>query len=174
MPLYIQSLVGSLMTLATRNIPESVIDLIPESLARENCVIALNCSPTIVTIAYPNDATDWYEQEKIESILGRSIRWVGYPSAEIQSAINRHYELSGGVESCHWKFRYRCPHRWRNFATTEDETVRFCPVCSRNVYLCASESEFNYHAQAGHCVAKIDGFDMELIGEVAIELDGER
>ena len=159
------------MSLAIRIIPESVIRLIPESVARENSVIALNCSADILTIAFPNDLPDWFEKDRIEFILNRPIRWIPYPHNDIQSAINRHYDVPAGIDNCSWTFKYECPHRWKSLATTDDNSIRFCPVCSRNVYLCHTDSDVAHHAQAGDCVAKIDGFGIELLGEVAI--DGE-
>lgn len=159
------------MTLAVRNIPESVIGLIPESVARENCVIAIDCSVDLLTIAFPNDLPDWFEKDRIEVILDRPIRWVSYPHKDIQSALDRHYDVPAGIDNCSWTLKYQCPHRWRNLAKTDDGSIRFCPVCSRNVFLCHTESELTYHAQAGNCVAKSDGFDIEFLGEVAIQVE---
>ena len=148
------------------DIPESLVNLIPECIARENTVIAIGCSLDSITVACPDDSFGPSEQEKMQFILNRLVYWRHFPRAEICTAIDLHYVPSGGVENCGWKFRYQCPHRWRHFARTESESVRFCPICSRHVYLCTDDQDVIHYAQLGHCVAKMDGFGLELIGEV--------
>lgn len=157
------------MSLVERNIPESVVNLIPESLARESDIIAVNCSSHFLTVACPNESFGPHQEEKILFILDRKIQWERHPRCDIQKTIDRHYGVSGGVENCEWRFRYQCPHRWRNFAITDDDMVRFCPVCSRNVYLCIDDAAVMLHANLGHCIAKDDGFGLELIGDVGFE-----
>jgi hypothetical protein len=156
------------MSLADFNIPESVIALIPESVARENDIIAINCSPDSLTIACPDESFGAIDEERIRFILNRPITWEIHTRPDIQSAINRHYGMSGGVENCEWEFRYRCPHRWQNFATTDDKMIRYCPVCARNVYLCADDASVIRHARLGHCIAKEDSFGLEMIGDVDV------
>jgi hypothetical protein len=156
------------MSLLERNMPESVIELIPEAIARENNIIAVECSPEFVTIACPDESFGPLEEEKIRFVLDCPIRWEHHPRAEIQSAIDRHYDRAR-VENCAWKFRFQCPERWVNFATTNDDRVRFCSVCSRQVYLCSDDAEVVRHAKLGHCIARDDGIGCELIGDVELD-----
>jgi uncharacterized protein (TIGR02996 family) len=69
------------------------------------------------------------------------------------------------VEYC-IAFAYRCPQRWDTLTPTDDEAVRHCPACQRDVHYCRSEGEAQDRADAGECVA-IDSrelrFPLELL-----------
>lgn len=45
-----------------------------------------------------------------------------------------------------------CPVKWSDMSPA-DPDVRFCDTCQKQVYLCASASEFAMHTDQGHCVA---------------------
>jgi len=79
--------------LENAEIPQSVIELVPESVARENIVIpyALNGESLVVVISDPMrfDVLD-----KLHFILNRDIRPAMSSREAIQSAINRHYGQS--------------------------------------------------------------------------------
>ncbi len=71
-------------------IPNSVIELVTESMARENVVIATGLEGESVVVAMHNpnniDALD-----KLRFVLNRDIKVVMAPMEAIQGAINRHY-----------------------------------------------------------------------------------
>ncbi len=73
-----------------RQIPNSVIELVTESMARENLVIPVDVDGDAVVIAMHNpnniDVLD-----KLRFMLDREIRVVMAPMESIQGAINRHY-----------------------------------------------------------------------------------
>ena len=71
-------------------IPESLVNLIPESIARENTIMAIGCSPDSITVACPEDSFGPSEQEKLQFILKRLVYWQRFPRAAILAAIDRH------------------------------------------------------------------------------------
>jgi type IV pilus assembly protein PilB len=76
-----------------RQIPNSVIELVTESIARENIVIPIESDGECVMVAMSNpnniDVLD-----KLRFLLNRDIRPVMAPLESIQGAINRHYGQS--------------------------------------------------------------------------------
>ena len=43
--------------------------------------------------------------------------------------------------------------KWDSMALTDEEGVRSCAVCRKDVYYCRSDEEAIEHAKVGHCVA---------------------
>ena len=74
---------------------EEVIDLLPESVARENTIFPLSESGGSLRIA-TCDPTDMDAQEKLRFILNRDIEMALAVREQIVEAINRHYGLSDG------------------------------------------------------------------------------
>ncbi len=83
------------VNLATTQVPEEVIGLLPESVARENTIFPLAESGGTLRIA-TSDPTDMDAQEKLRFILNRDIEMAIAPREQIVEAINRHYGLSDG------------------------------------------------------------------------------
>lgn len=76
-------------------IPPSVVELLPESVARENCVLPLSENDgTLVVIV--DDPLDYDTQEKLRFILNREVRIALAPREQIQEAINRNYGQTEG------------------------------------------------------------------------------
>jgi uncharacterized protein (TIGR02996 family) len=50
-------------------------------------------------------------------------------------------------------FEFRCPKRWDALALTEQEDVRHCGTCARDVYYFESVDDARDAAREGHCVA---------------------
>lgn len=57
------------------------------------------------------------------------------------------------VWNCENAFDFVCPRQWESLGKTEDPSVRFCGVCSENVYLCDTPLEFVTQGNLGRCVA---------------------
>jgi type IV pilus assembly protein PilB len=72
------------------SIPESIIELVPEAVARENSVIPLSEEDNVLTVAV-SDPFDLETIEKLRFILNRRIETTLAPKEAIQGAINRHY-----------------------------------------------------------------------------------
>ena len=83
------------VNLATTEVSEDVIGLLPESVARENTIFPLAKSGGTLRIA-TSDPTDVDAQEKLRFILNREIEMAIAPREQIVEAINRHYGLSDG------------------------------------------------------------------------------
>ncbi len=69
------------------------------------------------------------------------------------------------------EFTFRCPRQWETFGLTDQENVRHCSVCDRDVHLVTSEDEFRHQAQEGRCVAlkvHASGVDewLRYVGEI--------
>ncbi|QDU07279.1 GspE/PulE family protein [Gimesia aquarii] len=74
-------------------IPQSVIELVPESMARENTVIPVGMKGDSLQIAL-HDPMKYEVLDKLRFIINRDIDVVMAPIESIQAAINRHYGQS--------------------------------------------------------------------------------
>jgi type IV pilus assembly protein PilB len=78
------------VNLDTLEIPNSVIALVPESVARENVVIPLELNDERIRVAMAN-ALDLEVLDKLRFVLNREIDPVVASKDAIQNSINRHY-----------------------------------------------------------------------------------
>jgi type IV pilus assembly protein PilB len=79
--------------LAAVEIPPSVIELVPESVARENVVIPLGLDGESLQVAI-SDPMALDVLDKLHFILNRDIKVAVAPKEAIQTSINRHYGQS--------------------------------------------------------------------------------
>ena len=79
-------------------IPASVIELVPESLARENIVMPLAQSNGTIKVIM-HDPMGFETIEKLRFVLNREIEVALAPKEAIVEAINRYYSNSGETES---------------------------------------------------------------------------
>jgi type IV pilus assembly protein PilB len=78
------------INLADVTIPQSVIELVPESVARENVVLPLTQEEAALKIIM-SDPSDFDTMQKLQFILNKDIQPVLAPREQIVEAINRHY-----------------------------------------------------------------------------------
>ena len=76
-------------------VPQEVVELLPESVARENTIFPLEEVGSALRLA-TSDPTDIDTQEKLRFILNRDVEMALAPRQQIIEAINRHYGLSDG------------------------------------------------------------------------------
>ncbi len=76
-------------------IPPSIVELVPESVARENDILPM-AEKDGALIVIVHDPLDYDTQEKLRFILNREIRISLAPRDSIHEAINRHYGQSEG------------------------------------------------------------------------------
>src|SRR5262249_43060605 len=76
--------------LAAVTIPQAIIELIPESVARENVVLPLAQNADLLLVAL-TDLDDIETVQKLQFILNRDIGPVLADRQQILDAINRHY-----------------------------------------------------------------------------------
>ena len=77
------------------SVPEEIVQLLPESVARENTIFPLSESGGTLRIA-TCDPTDMDAQEKLRFILNREVEMALAVREQIVESINRHYGLSDG------------------------------------------------------------------------------
>ncbi len=83
------------VNLAEVSIPPSVVELVPESVARENVAIPLSESDGKLTVIV-SDPMDYDTFDKLRFILNRQIEIALAPREAILEAINRHYGQTVG------------------------------------------------------------------------------
>ena len=71
-------------------IPAAVVELVPESVARENVVLPLSQENGALKIIM-SDPSDFDTMQKLQFILNKDIQPVLAPREQIIEAINRHY-----------------------------------------------------------------------------------
>ena len=76
-------------------IPPSVIELVPESVARENAVLPMSEENGSLKVIV-SDPLDYDTREKLRFILNRNVEVALAPRESILEAINRHYGQTGG------------------------------------------------------------------------------
>jgi type IV pilus assembly protein PilB len=76
--------------LSTIEIPKSVIELVPESVARENLVIPLSLEGNVLKLITA-DPTNYEAMQKLQFILNKDVQPVLAVQEQIQEAINRNY-----------------------------------------------------------------------------------
>ncbi len=76
--------------LSAIKIPEHVVELVPEAVARENSVIPLSDEEDVLTVVV-SDPFELETIEKLRFILNRRIETALAPRESIMGAINRHY-----------------------------------------------------------------------------------
>lgn len=79
-------------------IPEEIIELLPESVARDNQVIPIAIVEGTLHVAMA-DPTNTETLAKLQFILNRSIRPWRAPLEQIMELINRHYGPAGGARN---------------------------------------------------------------------------
>jgi type IV pilus assembly protein PilB len=83
------------MDLTGMVVSQDVIELLPESVARENSIFPLAEAGSVLQVA-TSDPGDMELQEKLRFILNRDVEMSLAPRQQIVEAINRHYGLSDG------------------------------------------------------------------------------
>ncbi len=79
--------------LTDMTIPPAIIEMVPESVARENVVLPLSSDGTVLKIIMA-DVSDLTTLQKLEFVLNRQLTPVIAPREQIIEAINRHYGQS--------------------------------------------------------------------------------
>ena len=77
------------------NIPPNIIEMVPESVARENTIIPLSADESALTIV-TSKPDDFELSDKLQFILNRRIKFVVASKEAIVDAISRHYGSAGG------------------------------------------------------------------------------
>lgn len=151
-------------------IPDSILELVPEAIARGACVLPLREGPGSITLFCPDES--WFRskhEDRLRFVLARAIEWLPVPRSVVESAIDFYYCPTAEVLNCPPAFRYRCPLVWRELETTENLQVRFCKECSELVFRCTTAEEASRLGREGKCVAYAVESEAELLGEVDVD-----
>ena len=81
------------VNLSDMNVPPTIIEMVPESVARENVLIPIAEKNGMLQIAM-RDPSDYDTILKVQFILARDIEPALAPAEQIVAAINRHYGQS--------------------------------------------------------------------------------
>ena len=76
-------------------IPPNVVELVPESVARENAILPMSEEDGALKVIV-SDPSDLDTQEKLRFILNREVRYALAPRESILEAINRYYGQTEG------------------------------------------------------------------------------
>src|SRR5260370_10803727 len=79
-----------IVNLTDLTIPQSIIEMVPESVARENIIIPLSHENSVLKIVV-HDPGDYETISKLQFILNKDIQPVLAAKEQIVEAINRHY-----------------------------------------------------------------------------------
>ena len=83
------------MNLKEVTIPPSVVELVPESVARENFILPMSEEDGSLKVIV-SDPLDYDTLEKLRFILNRNVEIALAPRESIQEAINQHYGQTDG------------------------------------------------------------------------------
>ena len=60
------------------------------------------------------------------------------------------------IVNCTVQFEFQCPRQWKKLEPTGSGDIRYCTVCSKNVYFCHTIDQVQKNALLGNCIA-VDG-----------------
>lgn len=149
------------------------LDMMPESIARENSLLAISVNDQGLRVIIP--IGEQYDEtiEKLKFILDVPILADTSDRGSIDAAIVFHYSAKyAEIDNCKPQFRFKCPKRWYDLMPTEDKNVRHCHECEQNVFLCYTEDEMKSRARKSQCVALAKELDeLEFLGLIDFEGD---
>jgi hypothetical protein len=74
-------------------------------------------------------------------------------SEEMRFCLNCGSVLKSKDKIINCEFEFKCPLSWENLQKLENNDVRFCSSCEKNVYFAQSQNELDKLANEGKCVA---------------------
>lgn len=163
-----------------RDIPinAEALELVPESVARENIVLAIAVHDGVLHLILPASVVDSQRkdlEDKLRFILVRSLTFDTADDDELKQLVDLHYTaVNTTVQNCDIAFQNRCPLRWANLEPTDTPRQRWCSECGRTVTFCLSNEELKRLSSAGQCVAFWDPTEsVDLMGLIDFEVSVE-
>jgi hypothetical protein len=138
------------------SIPEAVLELIPESVARDLCVLPFRSDGTCLWVFCPLDPDfSGREGDRLSFILNRPIDWVPVDPSLLQQAIKERYLpwREATITNCPLRLRFQCPKNWSSLEPTSDTRVRYCSECQHDVHWCENDVVAETLGRQGKCVA---------------------
>lgn len=144
-------------------------EYLPESLAREECVLPLGLDGDALRIVLGRREEYSESIEKLQFVLDRKIVCAVADRQRIERAIDEVYTyLATEIRNCPLDFRVNCPRRWLELRPGEQQGVRFCDTCHRAVYLCNDENQAIEQARQGRCVAIYRAVEHEYVDSLGL------
>jgi hypothetical protein len=144
-------------------IPDSVLELVPATVARECCVLPVSDDGRRITLLCPADSGFRERQEeKLKFILNREILLCPVDEGLLREAIEMKLPpRKATITNClngSPKFRFQCPKVWSALTRTSNDSIRFCTECQRDVHWCETSGLALRLGKTGKCVAVADDF----------------
>ncbi len=65
------------------------------------------------------------------------------------------------IRNCH--IAYKCTARWDDMSETEDEKIKFCQSCQKEVVFCATDKELVAAVKRNKCVSIVSPYSNSTI-----------
>ena len=147
------------------NVDAAAIQLVPESVAREHCVLPVALADGKAKLVLPTTADDLSDKtiEVLRFVLGRDFDYETAPRDQLCKIVDLLYLASySEIQNCDVRFRFKCPKQWADLQPTADKLIRHCDTCNHDVYYCYSKEELNERAEKNQCVAFCDYDDLAV------------
>jgi len=158
------------MRIGAFDVSPEAVEMVPESVARENDVLPLRYSPRRLEVAMP-DARDGNHEllAKLAFILNAEIVPHFADAAVVRDAVDAAYSLPWTrVSKCHARITQPCDRRWLELTETASSDRRLCLACDKLVHLCRTADDAARHAGLGHCVALLTRSETESVESMGL------
>jgi hypothetical protein len=140
-------------------IPQSLLDLVGEELARSREILPYEDDGTHLTMFCPSHPTYGTFGEsvadRIGKKIGRKVKWIPVDRDIMSQAVDERFSE---INNCPVEFSFKCPKTWHSLQVTGEARIRHCSACQSSVYWCDLASEAKKLAKEGKCIA-ISGKD---------------
>ncbi|MBB3210679.1 hypothetical protein FHS27_006527 [Rhodopirellula rubra] len=140
-------------------IDEYVLEIVPETVARNHTVLPLSWDETTIHLIIPYDTLGRTEEllTTLRFILDRKLTYDVAERSMLETTVDLHYSAFGSViQNCPRAILFRCNKRWVDLDRTGDSQLRHCGKCDTNVRLCKTGDELDAAVARGECVAYFD------------------
>lgn len=140
----------------------AALELVPEVVAREFCVLAVAISNEMLYLILPSDigellSSDETGIDRLRFILGREFTYDLALRDDLFPVVDLHYwSICSDIRNCDVRFQTRCPKQWVDLRPTSENAIRYCTECQQNVYFCQSSEELKLRTANNQCVAFCD------------------
>ena len=150
---------------------ELALEHVPITLAARYCILPKSINDGQLDLYCLNETmVDLETQQTLEFAIGLPIRWLATDRSDLDASLLHYYPaMVALIRNCPVKFRFQCPMTWDQLKPTNNNLVRNCAGCGRDVHFCTNITEANRIGKSGGCVAFAHPEFGTFLGE--IELD---
>lgn len=151
--------------LAMQKVDLDALACVPESVARENLVLATIKDSGGIRFIVPQDCDLGELETKLTFIFAMPVELDTADRDCLKATIDFYYTaMFAEIENCPPRFSVECPKRWLELKETDEKSVRFCEVCKSRVYRCETRADVNINAGMGRCVAYEEPGAVDTLG----------